>query len=435
MTPGGRRGQIWFDCGEGLPARPYPIVNLDSLPMRLVVSRSAVALSAMVFAAGVDGAAGAPAPERAGAHLGGAASSDGLAYRGHGSAPSTGEEIFRATCAGCHGPDGSGAPRTTVGFAVPMPDFTDCNATAREMTVDWTATIRDGGPVRGFSRIMPAFRDLLTPEQIRLVVGYLRSLCQEPAWPRGEFNVPLAHTTEKAFPEDEVVLKSAVATRGPVSVQNHLIFEKRFWAREQLEIDVPFGVVGRPGASAAGGLGDATIAAKHVFLSDLGSGTIISMLAGFVLPTGDQATGLGTGTTVFESYVLGAQLLPARSYFQFQGGVSLPTDPSRAPRSAAWSGALGTTVAVGPITRIWSPMIEVAGTRDLVGGAPVDWNVVPQLQVSLSALQHVRASVGVNVPLTQRNTRHSQILAYLLWDTFDGPFFQGWKGWCPGCEH
>jgi hypothetical protein len=92
-------------------------------------------------------------------------------------------------------------------------------------------------------------------------------------------------------------------------------------------------------------------------------------------------------------------------------------------------------VAFGPITRIWSPMVEVTGTRILVSGAPVDWSAVPQFQLSLSALQHVRANVGVNIPLTQRDTRAAQILAYILWDTFDGPLFGGWKGWCPGCEH
>jgi hypothetical protein len=80
-------------------------------------------------------------------------------------------------------------------------------------------------------------------------------------------------------------------------------------------------------------------------------------------------------------------------------------------------------------------MVAVTGARDLVSGAPVDWSAVPELQVSLSALQHVRASVGVNIPLTQRDTRSKRFLAYLLWDTADGPLFSGWKGWCTGCEH
>jgi hypothetical protein len=304
------------------------------------------------------------------------------------------------------------------------------------MEVDWAAVIRDGGPVRGFSRIMPAFRDLLTPAQIRSVAAYLRSLCRDPRWPHGEFNVALAQTTEKAFPEDEVVLTSAAATRSPGSVENHLIFEKRFGIRTQLELDVPFGFVRRPdGASWAGGMGDISVAGKHVFVASPASGTIVSGLAGIVLPTGDQATGLGTGTTAFEGFILGAQLLPARSYFQYQAGVELPTDPSRLPRSAFWGGTLGTSIPFGRISRIWSPMIGVTGTRDLVGGAPVDWNVVPEVQLTLSALQHVRASVGLNVPLTQRDTRSTQLLAYVLWDMADGPLFQGWKGWCPGCEH
>jgi len=80
-------------------------------------------------------------------------------------------------------------------------------------------------------------------------------------------------------------------------------------------------------------------------------------------------------------------------------------------------------------------MVAVTGTRALVSGAPTDWTAVPQLQVSLSALQHVRANVAVNIPLNQREIRPTQFLAYVLWDTADGPLLQGWKGWCPGCEH
>jgi mono/diheme cytochrome c family protein len=412
------------------------VVIIDSLPMRIAASFLAVALPVLAFLVGASGAAGAPPPTRPHGYVTAAASRDSSLHRRRAGAASTGEEIFRATCAACHGADGTGAPQSTVGFAVPLPDFTDCAATSPEMQVDWAATIRDGGPVRGFTRIMPAFRDLLTPEQIQSVVAYIRSLCRDPRWPHGEFNVPLAQTIEKAFPEDEWILMSATATPAPGSVENHLIFEKRFGIRSQLEVDVPFGFVHRPdGGSWAGGLGDVSIADKHVFFASPASGTIVSGLAGVILPTGDQALGLGTGTTAFEGFLLGAQLLPARSYFQFQGGVVLPTDLSRAPRSAFWGGVLGTTVPFGPITRIWSPMVAVTGTRDLVSGAPVAWNAVPEFQLSLSALQHVRASVGVNIPLTQRATRSAQFLTYILWDTADGPFLKGWKGWCPGCEH
>lgn len=401
--------------------------------IRIVAVFLAVALWTVAFDAGVHTAVAAPAPLRAASHDARAH----LAIQSHrhpSRAPETGEEIFRATCAGCHG-DGRGAPKSTVAFAVPLPDFTDCKGTTAESTVDWAAVIRDGGPVRGFSRIMPAFRDLLTPKQIQRVVTYMRTLCTEPGWPLGELNVPLAMVTEKAFPEDEVVITGTASTRGPASIENHLIFEKRFGKRAQLEVDVPYGFVERPGRSWVGGLGDASIAAKRVFYSSSTSGTLVSGLGGIVLPTADARTGFGTGTTSFEAIVLGAKLLPSRSYFQFEGGVNLPTDVSSTPRSVFWSGVLGKTIAFSSITRIWSPMLELTGSHDLESGAPVAWNLVPQFQLSLSALQHVRAGIGVNVPLTQRKTRDSQLMAYLLWDTADGPLLQGWKGRCTGCEH
>jgi mono/diheme cytochrome c family protein len=347
----------------------------------------------------------------------------------------SGEHIYRTTCVACHGATGSGAPQTTVGFSNPLPDFTDCNFASRETSADWYAIVRDGGPVRGFSRIMPAFRYLLTPAQIRNVVAYIHTLCSDRRWPRGEFNLPLAQVTEKAFPEDELVLTGTVETSGPGSVANHLIWEKRFGARDQIELDTPFGFVNRPDSSWAGGLGDISFTNKYVLYSSLKSGTILSGLAGIVLPTGSAALGLGGGTTTFEGSLLGAQLLPARSFLQYQGTIEIPTQLAVAPRAASWSAALGTSVPFSPITRLWSPMVELTGSRDLVSGAPTSWSVVPQMQVTLSALQHVRANVGVNVPVNERDTQHVQLLMYVLWDTFDGPLTQFWHGWCPGCQH
>ena len=392
--------------------------------MRVLMSLSVVAASGLAFVAGAGGTSYLPDTSR-----------HGPSATRWNRADRSGEEIFRSTCAGCHRADGTGNPRTAVGFAVPLPDFTDCNFTTREASSDWTAIVRDGGPVRGLNRIMPAFRDLLTQEEIARVVSYVQTFCQDNRWPRGEFNVPLAQTVEKAYPEDEMVLTSAADTKGPGSVSNHLIFEKRLGARDQVEIDMPFGFMGREGQSWVGGLGDISIVPKHVFFNGLSSGTIVSGSAGVILPTGDRSKEFGSGTTAFEANVLAAQILPRRSYLQFQGGVELPTDRSRAEQSASWGLALGTTVPFGPISRAWSPMVEVTGSRDLVGGAPVEWNMVPQFQLTLSALQHVRASLGVDIPLTETDARRPQLLFYVLWDTFDGSLFEKWKGWCPGCEH
>lgn len=106
----------------------------------------------------------------------------------------TGDEIYREACIGCHGPSGQGQPKVIVGFDTPktMPDFTKCDQTTPEYNRDYKAVIRDGGPERSFSQIMPSFRDALTPEQMDMVIETLRGFCKEKGWPRGEMNFPRA---------------------------------------------------------------------------------------------------------------------------------------------------------------------------------------------------------------------------------------------------
>jgi hypothetical protein len=57
---------------------------------------------------------------------------------------------------------------------------------------------------------------------------------------------------------------------------------------------------------------------------------------------------------------------------------------------------------------------------------PIEWDALPEMQVSLSTRQHVLLSVGVRVPMTQRTVRRTTVMAYLLWDWFDGGFLSGW---------
>src|SRR5947199_1781871 len=100
----------------------------------------------------------------------------------------TGEEIYKAACIGCHGPQGKGQPESTLGFEKPsqFPDFSDCNGSTRERVFDWTATIHEGGHVRGFSEIMPCFSEALTLDHIKKVTYYIRSLCYDKTWPLGD---------------------------------------------------------------------------------------------------------------------------------------------------------------------------------------------------------------------------------------------------------
>src|SRR6266446_516277 len=237
----------------------------------------------------------------------------------------TGQEIFEAACIACHGPGGRGQPQTTLGFEPPatFPDFSDCFGSVREKTFDWTATIHEGGRGRGFSEIMPSFAEALTPDQIDKVVQYLRTLCDDKAWPPGELNFPRAMMTEKAFPEDEWVLTTAVNTKGPANVSTDLIYEKRFGKKNQLEFAAPFSALKRDSGSWIGGIGDLVLGYKRELFHSSRTGSILSVQGEMAMPTGNRSKDLGSGVTIFETFAAFGQRMPGRSFFQIQTGAEM----------------------------------------------------------------------------------------------------------------
>jgi len=340
----------------------------------------------------------------------------------------SGRELYVAACANCHASDGRGASRPQVGFPEPLPDFTDCAAASREAAQDWQTIVARGGPARSFAHRMPAFGDALSADQIARVVDYLRSLCHDRRWPRGELNLPRPIATEKAFPEDEVVVTgSAVSRPGARATDAALIYERRIGAGSQWELEIPVGTRERAsGRMTPVQLGDLTAALKHTLYHAADHGTILSGYAEVVLPTGSAAADLGAGTTVVEPGLLFAQTLGPAAFLHAQAGLGVPVDARRAEREALWRAALGTTLQHGG-GRSWSPMIELLGARELAPGARSEWDAIPQMQVSLSRRQHVRASVGVRLPLGERDARPRELLGYLNWDWFDGGLFDGWR--------
>ena len=54
-----------------------------------------------------------------------------------------------------------------------------------------------------------------------------RHFCDDPAWPRGEFNLPRPFFVEKAFPEDEAIVR-VDASRSEVTTT--FFYERRFGA-------------------------------------------------------------------------------------------------------------------------------------------------------------------------------------------------------------
>jgi len=115
------------------------------------------------------------------------------------------------------------------------------------------------------------------------------------------------------------------------------------------------------------------------------------------------------------------------AFVQGQAGAEIPRDREKAETEAFWRGVVGNTFTQGEFGRSWTPMLEFAAARELENGKPVEWDVLPQLQVSLSKRQHILVSGGLRIPINERAERHMQVLTYLLWDWFDGGLRDGWR--------
>ncbi len=354
----------------------------------------------------------------------------GAAAQARDSAPArTGGEIYRVACVSCHGPDGKGQPQALLGFERPasFPDFTDCPVSSVEPDEMWLAVVHRGGRIRGLSHIMPAFGDVLTDDEIYRVVQYLHSLCAEPRWPRGNLNFPRAFFTEKAYPENETVFTVNAVPSHPTSYENRVDYEHRIGRRAQLELGAPLNIQQAESGNWSRGLGDINAALKYAFLDSNRSGTIASAGGEVTLPTGKENEGLGGGVTIFEVFGLFDQALPRESFVQVHVGFERPKDHDVEANSAYWRTAVGKTVSQGGFGRQWTPMVEVLGAKELTSDGVVEWDLVPQMQVTLSVFQHIRLDVGMRIPVNERDTRKNAVLAYFLWDWFDGGLFELWR--------
>ena len=340
----------------------------------------------------------------------------------------SGESIYRAGCAGCHGANGDGAPLTSTMFDRPstFPDFTDCSGTTPELDVDWKATITAGGHGRGFSPIMPSFAEELTSDQVDAVIKYLRTLCRSDRYPRGELNLPRPLITEKAFPESEAIETMSFSARTLTEVTTEFSYEYRLSARNQIELAVPVASIQGESGDRAAGIGDVAVGVKRVLFAS--HDTIVSGFGEISLPTGNSDKGLGSGVTTFSFHAMAGQILPGNSFVQAQLGTDQPVNTSLAARTLFWRVNAGKSFRQeNGLGRLWSPMIEVVGDHDYAIGAPVLVDVVPQMQVTLNPRQHVRVNAGLQIPASNREGRSTAFVFYLLWDWFDGGLFEGWK--------
>lgn len=340
----------------------------------------------------------------------------------------TGKKIWEAGCASCHGVDGRGQAENLRGFELPptFPDFSDCPTSTPESNLQWRSVITNGGHARGFSTIMPSFRDLLTQEQIGMVISHIRSLCNQTSWPLGDLNLPRPMVTEKAFPENETVIAGSVNAQGRGELGSTVIYEHRIGSRAMMEAIVPYAFSDSTGTWGAA-FGDLALGYKRTMAQSAKHGSIFSLGGELIAPTGNRQVGTGGDSTVFEGYAAYGQILPRSSFVQLHAGLEVPARPERMARAAYLRSAIGKTFATDSgLGRRWTPMLEVIGDREFESGLKTNWDVIPELQIPVNRRMHLLASVGYRIPVNNTDGRPRQVLFYGIWDWMDGGLRQGW---------
>jgi len=90
-----------------------------------------------------------------------------------------GAATYKELCAKCHGNTGKGDGKDAATLGTKPKDLTDC---ARMKTFDTEKLfkiVKQGGEASGLSKDMPPYSEALEDDEIRDVLGHIRSLCPQ----------------------------------------------------------------------------------------------------------------------------------------------------------------------------------------------------------------------------------------------------------------
>ena len=238
-------------------------------------------------------------------------------------------------------------------------------------------------------------------EQIERAVKYIWTFCTDPAWPRGDLNLPRAFFTEKAFPENETVWTTGVTGSGAKAVDERAASTSIASARAaQYEVKVPFGVAaGDAGGPWSRGLGDVEVAVRHTFYASYDRGSIFAAGGAVVLPTGKESA--GPRQRLHDLRAVRDVRADARRerFLQVHTGYEIRRPTSSAARTRRFvRTALGYTIAQDQgLGRAWSPMAEVIvrqaqGRRHGVGRRAADAGLAQQAAAHPAERRRPRAA-------------------------------------------
>jgi hypothetical protein len=281
---------------------------------------------------------------------------------------------------------------------VPPADLADCATSTAEPEARWTRIVRDGGAAVGLSIDMPALAEGATPEQLRAVVRYIRSLCKEPGWPPGELNLPRAFLVEKAYPENEIVLVGH-------GREQEAIYEHRIGRRFQMEAEA------RIAEGAGNAFDGVTAALKYNVWHSLERHAITTLGIEATPPVGQQPEWDVKPYLAFGVNPRGAALVVQGQLV----GAFNQTDGL-----AAGELRIGAGGRAGRVT----PMLEAGWT--VPRAREQSFAFYPQLWIQLSRLGHVAASAGAELPVAGPSPHPARLIAFILWDYGDETLLRGW---------
>ena len=141
---------------------------------------------------------------------------------------------------------------------------------------------------------------------------------------------------------------------------------------------------------------------KRVLFTRLERGSIVSAGGGGHLSDREGRARSRGGATIFEPFILFGQMLPA-TLPPGPGGLRAAGEPDRAPTKGSCGCAVGTHVLQQP-ARPRMVADDRSARRPRSTRRADEWDVVPQVQVTLTATAHC-VNVGVQMPVNERKGR------------------------------